>query len=46
MGDEALEAHMGALLNAMKSGDRRAMATAFRAAADACYSETEPAEME
>lgn len=42
MGDEALEAHMQAFLKAQKAGDPRGMATAFRAASEACYDEREP----
>ncbi len=46
MGDEALEAHMQAFLKAQKAGDARGMATAFRAAAEECYSaESGPAPM-
>ncbi len=43
IGDEALEAHMQAFIKAQKAGDARGMATAFRAAYDACYDSREPA---
>lgn len=42
MGDEALEAHMEAFLRATKAGNAKDMATAFRAASEACYSAGEP----
>lgn len=37
-GDEALEAHAQSMLSAIKRGDKRALATALRAAVEECYS--------
>lgn len=40
-GDEALESHAASMINAIKKGDKRALATALRAAVEECYSSPE-----